>query len=211
MVISHGIYGKIPAFQILLQAGRKLYLCGVAAILIFSVYTIGGYLKPLPSHHHRHRSMLNPGIDTAGKQSLHLLRPGGGGNVPILRLTPQNGIPYTPPHRIRLKAGSFNSVNNLFRSFRYFNMNIFLHGFLSLPLLTASRISPAPPLRSAFLRAISCVAARQKQTFDKYRKGGENIPPPCVHNHYWAPPSFDPSVFPSVPSWESCCSWSDSS
>ena len=76
IVISHGIDGKIPASQILLQIRGENHLFGMSAVLVLSVNAVGGNLEPLPVHHHRHRAVLQPGIHCSGEKCLDTIRGG---------------------------------------------------------------------------------------------------------------------------------------
>ena len=100
IVISHSVDRKVPAFQVFREIGCKCHFLRMSAVLIFSVNTVSGYFKPLPLHDDRHCSVLNPRIDCTAEKVFDFLRAGGGGNIPVVRHPPKNGIPYAPAHRI---------------------------------------------------------------------------------------------------------------
>ena len=73
-MISHGVNGKISSFQIFLKTPGKGHGIRVAAVMIFSVHTVGCHLKALFAHHYSYCSMLDSRIYGSSKKFLHLLR-----------------------------------------------------------------------------------------------------------------------------------------
>ena len=101
-VICHRINGKIPPFQILCKTCGKGNLRRMPAVLILAVHTVGRHLKPLSVKQHRHGSVLDPGIDSTGKQCFDLSWQSRRRNIPVLRLSAQHRVPHTAAYRIRL-------------------------------------------------------------------------------------------------------------
>ena len=113
-MISHGVDGKISSLQIFLKTSGKGHCIRVAAVMIFSVYTVGCYLKALFVHHYGYCSMLDPRIYSPSKKLLHLLRKCGGCDIPVPRHPVQDGIPDTATYNICLIAGFIESTQDLF-------------------------------------------------------------------------------------------------
>ena len=67
----------------------------MTSILIFSIHTVGGNLKPVLFQKHRHSSVGNAGIHSSVKQDFYLLRLCGSGNIPVIRRSSKKRIPDT--------------------------------------------------------------------------------------------------------------------
>ena len=106
---SHGVYGKIPAGQVLADGGGKGHAVGPPVVGIRPLGAEGGDLHPGVSQHGGDRSVLQAGVQhgDARQGGVYLLRPGGGGNVPVAGDAPQQAVPDAAPHRKGGKAGIF--------------------------------------------------------------------------------------------------------
>ena len=112
MVVSHGVDGKIPSLQILLQTAGKDHLTGVSAVLIFTVDTVGGHFKAFTALQDRDRSVLETGINGPGKKRFDLPGLRGSGYVPVIRLPAHNGVTDTAAHHICLKARFMDRIQD---------------------------------------------------------------------------------------------------
>ena len=127
MIIGHCVDGEISALQVFFQVGRKYYLFGVPAVLIYPVHTISRHLKPFSAQHDRNRPMLKPCINRPGKQCFRLFRPCGSGNIPIHWFSSQNKVPHTSSHHISFITGICNGIYNIFCLFGHFYPHVLFH------------------------------------------------------------------------------------
>ena len=113
VVIGHGVDGEVPPCQVLPQGGGKGNGFGMASVPVVSVHPVGGDLIApedgflsflLLPQKHRYGAMLDPCIHGLPEDRLHLLRMGGGGHVPVLRLPSQDAVPDAASHGIGLVA-----------------------------------------------------------------------------------------------------------
>ncbi len=143
LIISHRIHGKIPSPQVFFQTRRKSYLFRMPPILIHSINTVCGHLKSLMIHHHRHRTMLNPGIDSPCKNPFHVLRFRRCGNVPITGLSAQYRIANTAADGIRL----ISRRNQRFNDSMHFIRQLYFH-HIPYPYPFIMQVQPMPgPLK----------------------------------------------------------------
>ena len=106
----------------------------MAAVFVFSIHTVGRNLKAFLVQHDGYGAMLDSGVDGATEQLLYLLRSRRGGDIPVLRGSPQNGIPHTAAYHIGFESGRLNSFYNIFCLIGYLYLN---HTSLSFLFLVA--------------------------------------------------------------------------
>ena len=63
------------------------------SILIAAVDAIGGYFIAAVLNQNGYRAVLDAGINRSPEQLLHLLRLGGGRDIPVLRCASQHSVP----------------------------------------------------------------------------------------------------------------------
>ncbi len=104
--IGHGVYGKVPAGQVLGQAGGKQHLPGLAVVFVVPVYPKGGNFGRAPREQQGNRAMGGPGQGGPApwKGGKNLLGQGRGDNVPVCGGAAQKGVSHTAPHAPGLKA-----------------------------------------------------------------------------------------------------------
>ena len=112
LIICHGVHREIPPLQILLQTGGKCHFLRMSAVLIFPVHPVGRHFIAPSVAHNRNRAVLDSRIDCLFKQGLRLLRPGGGGDVPVVRRAAKQGIPDAAAHRIGFVTRVLQNVKN---------------------------------------------------------------------------------------------------
>ena len=129
-VIGNGVHGKIAAEQILIQLFGEGDLVRMAAVGIFAVDAIGCDLIIFMMQDDGNRAMLDARIKGMVEDGLGFLGQGGGGDVPILRHAPQNGIADTAPDDIRFVTALIQFIQNPDRVLRNGNIQL-LQGFSS--------------------------------------------------------------------------------
>ena len=114
-VPGHGVYGKVPAGQILPQAAGKGHALGPAVVLVLAVQPEGGNFHRQAGEADRHRAMLfpRPAQRQAGKDGGRLPRQGRGGNVPVMGLRAEQAVTHAAAHQVRLKPGAVQGVQRL--------------------------------------------------------------------------------------------------
>ena len=107
IVVGHGIDGKVPPGQVLPHIRHKVYLVRVAAVGIGPLGAEGSGLVQLAAVLDGHGAVLQPGGDALPlpEQCQHLLRPGTGAKVPVLRGAPQQTVPHAAAHRVGRISG----------------------------------------------------------------------------------------------------------
>ena len=199
VIVGHGVDGQIPAPQILPQVRGECHLCGMPAVLIFSVNPVSGHLKAFPLQHHRDRAVLQPGVDRPLEQGLHLLRSGGGGDVPVLGRPAQDRIPHAAAHRIGLETGILKRLDDILPFLGHGYPNLLSH--VALPVCHDSLLgfpgrlpcgvpefalacSPAYP--GAFLKNPSCLFIERLHRPNRLARGRTGRwPPRCRLRHWW--------------------------
>ena len=120
-VQGHGVDGKIPAPQILLQRVRKSDRLRPAMVAVRSILSEGGYLHRLVLRADGDCSVLQPRGDSPFTEQGHgLLRKGGGGHIPVHRRPAQPQVPDAAPHAPGLVAGGLQGTQKIFHKFRDF-------------------------------------------------------------------------------------------
>ena len=84
-IIGHSVNGEVPSLQIFNEVCGKNHLFWMPSVLIFPIHPVSGDLITLFMQHDRHRTMLDSRINGAAEQRLRLLRPGRGGDIPVVR------------------------------------------------------------------------------------------------------------------------------
>ena len=102
----------------------------MAAVGIFAVDAIGCDLIIFMMQDDGNRAMLDARIKGVVEDGLGFLWQGGGGDVPILRHAPQNGIADTAPDDIRFVTALIQFIQNPDRVLRNGNIQL-LQGFSS--------------------------------------------------------------------------------
>ena len=129
-VIGNGVHGKIAAEQILIQLFGEGDLVRMAAVGIFAIDAIGCDLIIFMMQDDGNGAMLDARIKGMVEDGLGFLGQGGGGDIPILRYAPQNGIADTAPDDIRLMTALIQFIQNPDRVLRNGNIQL-LQGFSS--------------------------------------------------------------------------------
>ena len=94
---GHGVDGKIPPGQVLLQRGVEAHLPWVASVGIAALPPEGGDLhRPVPGEH-GDRPVAHAGGDRTGKEGHHGLRPRRRGQVKVARRPSQEQSRTHPP------------------------------------------------------------------------------------------------------------------
>ena len=70
--------------------------------------------RVLRRHQHRHGTMLDPGVDGAPEDRLHLLRTRTRRDVPVARDTPEKTVAHTATDRIGLVARTLQLCDDIF-------------------------------------------------------------------------------------------------
>ena len=104
--VGHGVDGEVPPGQVLPDVGYKGYAVGVAAIGITALSAEGGDLVEPAVPLHGHGAMLQAGGDALlfSEQLHHLLRAGGGAEVPVVGRKAQQTVPDTAAHGVGRKT-----------------------------------------------------------------------------------------------------------
>ena len=97
---GHGVDGEIPPGQVLPEGTGEGHGVRPAAVGVGPVHPVGGDLQRAAAQEDRHRAVLFPGGDhrDPGKDLPDLLGKGGGGDVPVVGLPPQQAVPDAAPH-----------------------------------------------------------------------------------------------------------------
>ncbi len=102
----HGVDGEIPPGQIMLQGVPKDHRVGVAAVGIAHVGAEGGHLQTCAVQQDGDRAVGEAGRDGFFKQGHHLLRAGGGGDVPVAGSAAQQEVADTAAHGMGGKSAA---------------------------------------------------------------------------------------------------------
>ena len=104
---GHGIDGEIPPGQVFRQVVHKVDRVRMTVVGIVPVNPVGGYLIGNMIHHNGQCAVLQAGFHGMKimKDFLHLLRQGGGTDIPVMGLQAQHGITDAAADHIRRKAG----------------------------------------------------------------------------------------------------------
>ena len=105
-IVKQPVDREIPAECVLFGA-RENHPFRVAAVFVFLIGPEGGHLVGGFSDHHDLDAELGPDRDRPPEQFGHLLRPGAGGHVVILRLPAHQQVPNAAAHQASLVAGFF--------------------------------------------------------------------------------------------------------
>ena len=101
---GHGVDGKVPPGQVLRQGVREGDALRVAVVGVVPVPAEGGDLRAAARAPDGNRPVPQPrGQGVLPKEGQGLLRPGGGGDIPVPRFPAQEGIPHAAPHTVSLK------------------------------------------------------------------------------------------------------------
>ena len=103
VIVGHRIDREVPAHEVFAQVPGVGNVVRVAVILIFPVQPVGCDLEALPLIAHRHRPVLDPGIDGAPEYLLHLPGERICCDIPVIRRPAENAVPHAAAHRISLK------------------------------------------------------------------------------------------------------------
>ena len=123
-VQCHGIDGQVPPGQIFLNGLGKFDRIRMAAIGIAAVRAEGGDLVSPVRGLHRDGAVLQSRGKGRRAEDLHdLLGPGGGGNIPVLRLTAQLQIPDAAAHQIGAIAPALDDFQDALRLFTTHNLS----------------------------------------------------------------------------------------
>ena len=103
---ANGVDGEVPPGQVLPDVGYKGHAVGVTAIGITALSAEGGDLIELAVPLHSHGAMLQSGGDALlfSEQLHHLLRAGGGAEVPVVGRKAQQTVPDTAAHGVGRKT-----------------------------------------------------------------------------------------------------------
>ena len=104
---GHGIDGEIPPGQVFRQVVHKVDRVRMTVVGIVPVDPVGGYLIGNMIHHNGQCAVLQAGFHGMKimKDFLHLLRQGGGTDIPVMGLQTQHGIPDAAADHISREAG----------------------------------------------------------------------------------------------------------
>ena len=113
-VPGHGVDGEIPPGKVCLHLPDKGHPVRMPVVGIGPVGAVGGHLPVFPLQPDGKGAVAQAGGDylPAGKDRLHLLRPGGGAKVPVLGRKAQETIPDAAPHRPGLVSRPFQPLQN---------------------------------------------------------------------------------------------------
>ena len=103
-VIGNGVHGEVTAKQVFCQVFCEGDLVGVAAVGIFPIYTVGGHFVVFLVEDDCDGAVLDAGVEGVVEEGLRFFRQGGGGDIPVLGDTSQNGIADTAADDISLVA-----------------------------------------------------------------------------------------------------------
>ena len=118
--------------EILLQPVGEKHLIRPAMVRIGPVRPEGGHFNVHLPRPDRDRPVLQPGWDgIAVKQCKHLLRPRGGGHVPISRCAAQQRVPHAAAHGIGGEARILQPLQHISHRLRQ-------HGFASPHVFSSS-------------------------------------------------------------------------
>ena len=100
------IRAREPAEQVLVDVVHERHRIRVALIGIGPLRPEGGDLQGAGLRQHGDGAVLQARFQhpAPGKDGLHLLRPGGGADVPVMGLPAQQRVPDAAAHHIALKA-----------------------------------------------------------------------------------------------------------
>ena len=154
---GHGIDGEVPPGQVLGQGIRESDALRVAVVGVVPVPAEGGDLRASVRPPDGDRPVPQPrGQGIRPEEGQGLLRPGGGGDVPVPRRSAQEGIPYAAAHAVGLMPRALQRLQDVPReggdapvlSFHCHSPPCRSSG-LTARSSTASP-SPAPPGRSGY-------------------------------------------------------------
>ena len=131
-VHRHGVHRQVTAAEILLQPVGEKHLIRPAMVRIGPIRPEGGHFNVHLPRPDRDRPVLQPGWDgIAVKQCKHLLRPRGGGHVPISRCAAQQRVPHAAAHGIGGEARILQPFQHILHRLRQ-------HGFASPHVFSSS-------------------------------------------------------------------------
>ena len=118
---GHGVDGKVPAGEILLQCGRKLHRAGVASVQIVAILAEGGDFHIVMFAAHRHSAVLQTrGNGFSREGGHHFFRQGIGGHIPVLGAAAHQQIPHAAAYQIGLLALLLQRAEHFFHPMGYF-------------------------------------------------------------------------------------------
>ena len=147
---GHGVDGKVPAGQILGQRRREAHRVRVTGVGVSAVYAEGGDLDGQAAQQHRHRAVLQPGLDDPlpGEHRLRLLRQRGGGHVVVLGFGAHEPVPDAAAHGAGRVPGLTQTAQRRIHLFRK------LHG--APPFSCNATIISEAPAFARFRQRKSC-------------------------------------------------------
>ncbi len=110
--VGYAVHREISPGDVLAQAPGECDGIRTAAVVVFTVHPVGGYLHRLPLRQHRYRAVLQPGFYQlhAGEHALGFLRQRGGGYVVVVGLYPHKAVAHATADDVRLEPGAFQHV-----------------------------------------------------------------------------------------------------
>ena len=95
-----------------MHIGDENHLIRVAVVRVGPLGAEGGDLQGPSVGEQRHRAVLQAGVHhpLPGEHRLHLFRRGGGGNIPVMGLDAQQGVPDAAAYRVALPPCALKGV-----------------------------------------------------------------------------------------------------
>ena len=119
-VHRHGVHRQIPAAQVVLQCIGKSHRVRAAVIGVRAVGAEGGDLKGHSLRPDGDGAVAQPrGDGIAAEQGEHLLRPGGGGHVPVGGHAPQQRVADAAAHGAGGKPRPLQRLQHVFYRLRH--------------------------------------------------------------------------------------------